>query len=146
MKSIVQPYLFFKGNCEEAIEYYCAHLGAKLQMMMRFNECPDPLPPGMLTPGYEEKVMHASFHIGESLIMASDGCGGEDQSGFSGFSLSLTVADEAEANRVFDLLANGGAVQMPLGKTFWSPCFGMANDRFGIGWMISVPGPETSST
>ncbi len=137
MSALIQPYLFFSGRCKEALEFYCATLGAELLMLMNYKESPDPLPPEMLSPGWEDKVMHASFRIGESILMASDGC--DNKSGFDGFSLSLTVADEAEANRVFRALAEGGEVRMPISKTFWSPCFGMVADRFGMGWMITVP-------
>ncbi|MEZ5325223.1 MAG: VOC family protein [Verrucomicrobiales bacterium] len=100
-------------------------------MLMRFDESPEPTPPGMVPEGWEKKVMHASLLIGKSRVMLSDGCesGGE---GFNGFSLSLTVADEAEASRVFGVLSDGGTVQMPIGKTFWSPCFGIVEDRFGV--------------
>lgn len=134
----IQPYLFFSGRCEEALDFYSKHLGAKVDMMMRFNESPDPTPPEMLQPGFEKKIMHASFHIGSSALMASDGC--DDKSKFDGFRLALSVATEAEANKAFSALANGGSVMMPLTKTFWSPCFGMVTDKFGIGWMVSVPG------
>ncbi len=134
---VVQPYLFFGGRCEEAVEFYCTALGAELMMLMRFKESPDLHPPGMLPPGFEEKVMHTSFRIGETTLMASDGrCNGETN--FQGFSLSLTVPDEGEADRAFAALADGGQVQMPLTKTFWSPRFGMLTDRFGLGWMITV--------
>ena len=105
-------------------------------MMMRFKESPDPLPPNMVKPGGEEKIMHASLKIGESTIMAADGC--EGAPAMKGFCLSLSVPDEVEANRAFNRLAEGGEVRMPLSKTFWSPCFGMLTDRFGLGWMISV--------
>jgi len=134
----VQSYLFFNGRCEEAIEFYRKALGAEVELMLRYKESPEPHPPGMLPPGFENKIMHCSFHIGATLLMASDGCSG-DQAEFDGFSLSLTVPNEAEANRAFAALAEGGQVRMPLGKTFWSPCFGMVADRFGIGWMVTVP-------
>lgn len=132
----VQPYLFFGGRCEEALEFYQRAVGAKVEMMMRFDESPDPPPPGMVPPGYEKKVMHAAVRIGASTVLASDGC--EPGAAFKGFSLALQVVDEAEANRAFAALAVGGQVQMPLGKTFWSPCYGMLVDRFGIGWMVNV--------
>jgi PhnB protein len=132
---IVQPYLFFDGRCEEAVEFYRGALGAAVEMMMRYDESPDPPPPGMVPPGSEKKIMHASFKIGDSLVMASDDCTG--QSTLGGFSLSLTVPDAATADRVFEALAEGGEVQMPLGQTFWSPRFGMLKDRFGVGWMIN---------
>jgi PhnB protein len=134
----VQPYVFFKGRCEEAIEFYRKNLGAKVELLMRYSESPEPHPPGMLPPGFENKIMHCSFRIGATLVMASDGCSA-DTAEFEGFSLSLTVPEEAEAKRVFAALAEGGQVRMPLGKTFWSPCFGMVADRFGLGWMVTVP-------
>jgi len=135
---IVQPYLFFGGRCEEALEFYRNAIGAQVDMLMRYKDSPEPMPPDRLPPGFESKVMHASFHIGTTALMASDGC--EESAGFGGFSLSLTLATEADADRVFTALADGGEVTMPLGKTFWSPRFGMLTDRFGLGWMISVEG------
>jgi PhnB protein len=133
----VQPYLFFDGTCEQAIEFYRRALGAEVTMLMRYKDSPEPPPPGMVPPGSENKVMHASFRIGDSMILASDGCG--EQAKFQAFSLSLTVANEAEADRVFAALADGGQVQMPLGKTFFSPRFGMLVDRFGVSWMVYLP-------
>ena len=134
---LVAPYLFFDGRCEEAVEFYKKALGAEVIMLMRFNESPEPHPPGMLPPGSENKVMHVSFRIGDTTVMASDGrCTG--QTSFQGFSLSLTVANEAEADRIFAALADGGQVQMPLDRTFWSPRFGMVADRFGLAWMVTV--------
>jgi PhnB protein len=133
----VQSYLFFNGRCEEAVEFYKKALGAKVEMLMRFKEAPDSPPPGMLPPGSDNKVMHASLRIGDTVVMASDGeCTGNQN--FQGFSLSLAVTKEAEADRLFAALADGGQVQMPLGKTFWSPRFGMLTDRFGVGWMVNV--------
>jgi PhnB protein len=134
--NVVQPYLFFGGRCEEALEFYRTALGAEVDFLMRYHESPEPLPPGGLPPGFDNKVMHATFHIGGTTLMASDGS--EAGASFSGFSLSLAVPTEAEANRAFAALAGGGEVKMPLGKTFWSPCFGMVKDRFGLGWMVSV--------
>jgi|SRR5919108_3949358 PhnB protein len=131
---VVQPYLFFDGCCEEALEYYRKTLGAQVEALMRFKDSPDP---GMCAPGAGDKVMHASFRIGETTLMASDGqCKGRPS--FDGFSLSLTVPDAAEAERLFAALADGGQVQMPLAKTFFSPRFGMLADRFGVSWMIYV--------
>jgi PhnB protein len=104
---------------------------------MRFKDSPEPPPPGVVSPGSENKVMHATLRIGAATMMASDGCGSGRPS-FKGFSLSLTVPSEAEADRFFVALADGGKVQMPLGKTFWSPRFGMLTDRFGVGWMVNV--------
>jgi len=133
----IEPYLFFNGRCEEAIEFYSRALGAEVTVLMRYKESPDPIEPGMIPPGSDDKVMHATLRIGETQIMVSDGdCSG--QPGFQGFSLSIAVANEAEADRAFAALADGGQVQMPLGKTFWSPRFGMLTDRFGMGWMVSV--------
>jgi len=133
---IVQPYLTFHGRCEEAIEFYRKTLNAEVQMLMRFKESPEKPPPGAMPPGWDNKVMHASLRIGQTPVMASDGCAGE--ASFKGFSLSLSVPTEAEADRAFAALADGGKVSMPLSKTFWSPRFGMLEDRFGVGWMISV--------
>jgi PhnB protein len=134
----VQPYLFFEGRCEEAIEFYRKVLGAEVLTLMRFKDSPDPLPPGMVPPGSEDKIMHGCLRIGETTVMASDGrCAGQ-QASFDGFSLSLTAPDEATADRLFAALAEGGQVRMPLGKTFFSPRFGMLADRFGVGWMIVV--------
>jgi PhnB protein len=133
----VEPYLFFNGRCEEAVEFYKKALGAKVAMLMRFKDSPEPHAPGMLPPGSENKVMHVSFRVGDTTVMASDGfCKGQTE--FQGLSLSLTVSNEAEADRVFAALADGGQVQMPLNKTFWSPRFGMVTDRFGLGWMVTV--------
>jgi len=137
----VQPYLFFDGRCEEAIEFYKRALGAEVLALMRFRESPEPPPPGMVPPGSEDKVMHASFLVGETEIMASDGrCMGKPS--FQGVSLSLSVPSEAAADRLFNLLAEGGQVQMPIGRTFFSPRFGMVTDRFGVSWVIvTTPGP-----
>jgi len=133
----VEPYLFFNGRCEEAVEFYKKALGAKVAVLMRFKDSPEPHAPGMLPPGSENKVMHVSFRVGDTTVMASDGfCKG--QTDFQGLSLSLTVSNEAEADRAFAALADGGHVQMPLSKTFWSPRFGMVTDRFGLGWMVTV--------
>jgi PhnB protein len=133
----VQPYLNFEGRTEEAIEFYKQALGAQVDMLMRHKDSPDEPPPGMIPPGSGNKIMHASFRIGDSVLMASDGsCTGK--TGFQGVTLSITVADVAQANKVFDALANGGAVQMPLMKTFFSPAWGMVADRFGVSWMVVV--------
>jgi len=135
--TLVEPYLMFGGRCEEALAFYGAAVGAKVERVMKFSESPEPMPPGVLAPGFEQKIMHSSFMIGQSRVMASDGCG--PGSKFEGFSLSLSVATEAEADRAFNALAAGGKVTMPLGKTFWSPRFGMLTDKFGVAWMVIVP-------
>jgi len=133
----IQSYLFFEGRCEEAIDFYRGTLGAEVTMMMRYKDSPEPPPPDTLPPGSEDKIMHVSFRVGDTTVMASDGmCSG--QPGFQGFSLALTVPNEAEADRVFTALADGGQVRMPLAKTFFSPRFGMVADRFGMSWMIVV--------
>jgi PhnB protein len=134
--TIVQSYLFFGGRCDEALEFYRTALGAEVDFLMRYKESPEPLPPGRIPLGFENKVMHATFHIGGTTLMASDGC--EAGPRFAGFSLSLAVPTQAEADRAFAALAAAGQVTMPLTKTFWSPCFGMLTDRFGIGWMVSA--------
>ena len=130
----VQPYLFFDGRCEEAVEFYRKALGAEITMLMRWKDSPDPQ---MCQPGAEEKVMHMSFRIGDTTLLATDGeCAGK--ANFQGFSLSLTAADDAEAERLFAALADGGQVRMPLTKTFFSSRFGMVADRFGVPWTIWV--------
>jgi len=136
---MVQPYLFFDGRCEEALDFYSKTLGAKVECVAHFKDSPDPT---MCMPGIDQnKVMHACFRIGANTIMASDGrCTGRPS--FQGFSLSLTLAEEAEADRLFAALAKGGQVQMPLATTFFSPRFGMVADRFGVSWMIHVAPPS----
>ncbi len=135
-KPMVEPYLFFGGRCEEALEFYRTALGAETLFLMRYKESPEPASAGKLPPGFENKVMHATFRIGDSQLMASDGC--SEGAKFEGFTLSFAAPSRAEADRAFAALAVGGEVKLPLTKTFWSPCFGMVTDRFGIGWMVSV--------
>ena len=131
----VQPYLFLDGRCEEAIAFYREALGAEVLALMRFRDSPDPPPPGMIPPGSEDKVMHASLRIGETLVMVSDGMGTGTPE-FKGVSLALDVTSEAEADRLFNALGEGGKVEMPIGKTFFSPRFGVVSDRFGVSWMV----------
>jgi len=140
-KKAIEPYLFFNGRCEEAIKFYQKALGAELEMMMRYKESPEPPPPGMTPPNWDNKIMHASLNIGPNRVMVSDGC--SEKPAFDGFSLSLSVANAAEADHAFAALADGGKVKMPLDKTFWSPRFGMLEDKFGIGWMVSVTPPTS---
>lgn len=135
-QATVRPYLFFSGRCEEALEFYQRAIGAVVVMKMRFNESPDAVPEGMLQAGFETKIMHATFQVGTMTIMASDGC--DDRSHFEGFRLTLSVASEATAHTAFNALADGGKVDMPLASTFWSPCYGMVTDKFGVGWMVMV--------
>lgn len=135
-ESLVQPYLFFGGRCEEALDFYKTAVGARVELLMRYKDSPEPQPPGMVPPGWENKVMHTTFRIGATTLMASDGCG--ESEGFVGFSLSLSLPTQAEAERAFATLSAGGQVRMPLTRTFWSPCFGMLVDRYGMAWMITV--------
>jgi len=133
----VQAYLFFDGRCEEAIEFYKKALGAQVDMLMRFKDSPEPTPPGMHPPDSSDKVMHASLHIGDTRVMASDGrCQGKPS--FQGFALSLDAKTEPQADRLFAALSEGGQVQMPLAKTFFARRFGMVADRFGVMWMVIV--------
>jgi len=130
----IQPYLSFGGRCEEAIEFYRKALGAELRMMMRFKESPEPTE---MPECFHDKIMHASLQIGDSVLMASDGrC--EGPQAFEGFSISVVLPDEEQAERAFATLSDGGLVTMPLEKTFWAPKFGMLQDRFGVSWMVSV--------
>lgn len=133
----IEPYLFFEGRCDEAIEFYRQSIGAQVTALMRYRDSPEPHQPGMLPPGSEDKVMHGVIQIGDTTIMVSDGrCSGKPS--FQGFALTITAPDIAGAERMFAALADGGQVQMPLSRTFFSPCFGMVTDRFGVLWMIIV--------
>jgi PhnB protein len=133
----VQPYLYFGGRCEEAIEFYRKALGAEVEMMLRFKDNPETGETCMGPPGADDKVLHTCLRLGDTRVMASDGeCQGKPN--FEGFSLSLTAKSEAEADRLFGALSDGGQVQMPLTKTFFSPRFGMVADRFGVSWAVVV--------
>jgi len=135
---ITSPYLFFEGRCEEAVEFYKHAVGAEVGMIMRYKEAPEP-PPGPMPAGYENKIIHAQLKIGPTIVMMSDGrCNGK--ASFQGFALSLMVPTEAEAKKRFTALSEGGQTQTPLTKTFFSPSFGMLTDRFGVMWMVLVPG------
>ena len=130
----VQPSLSFDGRCEEAIEFYRRALGAEVVTVLRFKDSPDPQ---AHAPGMQNKVLHSALRIGDSTLLASDGrCQGKPT--FQGISLSLTVADDAAADRVFAALADGGQVQQPLTKTFFSARFGAVADRFGVTWLVYV--------
>lgn len=130
----IEPYLFFNGRCEEAIEFYREALGAEVMMLMRFKQAPVQ---SMIQPGNAEKIMHARLRIGDAIVLVSDGmCSGEQK--FDGFSLTLSVSTVEEADLRFNALADGGEVRMPLDKTFFSPRFGMLADRFGVGWIVLV--------
>jgi PhnB protein len=134
----VQPYVFFDGRCEEALEFYSAKIGAQVKEKMRFSEAP-PTPEmegcGEMPPGSENNIMHASFQLGDSTVMVSDGMGG-GQPKFEGFSLAYSLKSDEEAKRIFDALAEEGQIQMPLGPTFWTSSFGMVADKFGVSWMV----------
>jgi PhnB protein len=133
----IEPYLFFNGRCEEAIDFYKKALGAEVAMLMRFKDMPEPHQPGMIPPGSENKIMHAKLTIGGAVVMASDGrCTGKTD--FQGFALSIEAASTADAEKKFKALADGGQVHLPLAKTFWATLFGMVADRFGVLWMIAV--------
>lgn len=137
----VLAYLNFDGRCEEALEFYRRTLGAETQGIMRYKDSPEPCSEGMLPTGSENKVMHSSFRIGETTIMASD-CQCSDKPTFQGISLAINPPDEAKAKQLFNALADGGKVEMPLTKTFFSPAFGVVFDRFGVNWMIHVEGEK----
>jgi PhnB protein len=135
----VQTYLFFDGRCEEAVEFYRKAVGAEVTMLMRFKEAPEG-DPSKMPPNSADKVMHCSFKVGETEILASDGyCTGNPN--LQGFSLALQVPTEAEARRLFAALGDGGQVQMPMEKTFFSQSFGVVADRFGVSWMVLVDHP-----
>lgn len=131
----VQACLSFGGRCEEALAFYKKAMGAEVTMLMRWKESPDPVMKA--PPGHEEKIMHSAFTIGETTLMADDRMGPE-KAGFKGVMLSINVQDDAEARRVFDALGEGGQIDMPLEKTFWTSSFGMLHDRFGVPWMVNV--------
>jgi len=131
----LQPYLHFNGRCDEAIQFYKKALGAEVNMLMRFKDCPDKNAP--IKPEVFDKVMHANLNIGGNTLLISDGqCQGTAR--FDGFSLTLNVKNDSDAKRLFDALQDGGKIVMPLGKTFFSSSFGMVNDRFGVSWMVIV--------
>lgn len=134
----VEPYLFFRGRCEEALEFYKDALGADVPMFMRFRDNPEQNAADCLPPGSGDKVMHACLQIGDAKLMVSDGMS-QEPTNFDGFSLSLTASGPAEAERWFTALSDGGKVEMPLGKTFFAELFGGVVDRFGVSWMVIVP-------
>lgn len=134
----IQPYLFFNGECEEAIEFYKTAIGATVQHMMRYKESPEQMPGGPMKPNYGDKIMHVTFKVGDSTIMAADDCMSDRT--FDGFSIMLALPTEADVKKAFAALSVDGSVTMPPMKTFWSPCFGMLTDKFGVGWMVSVSG------
>jgi PhnB protein len=128
----IQPYLYFNGRAEEAIEFYKSALGAKVNMLMRFKEAPDQ---SMISSGSENKVMHAYINIGETGVLISDGRN-TGKTNFDGFALTITTKTVAEADKLFAALVDGGKVTMPQAKTFFSPRFGMLADQFGVNWIV----------
>jgi PhnB protein len=133
----VQPYLFLDGRCEEAVEFYKKALNAKVEMMMRFKDNPEDPSGKHAPPGGADKIMHCALRVGDSLVMLSDGhCQGKPN--FQGFSLTYATKTEAEAEKLFGALSDGGEIRQPLVKTFFSPKFGMCADKFGVGWMVLV--------
>ena len=137
----VEPYLMMSGRCEEALAFYLQAINAKITMLMRFDESPDKNHPMPLPPNWGQKIMHCSITVGDTTVMLSDGMS-TDAVSFAGVSLSITANDEVQAKRLFDALSVGGNVFMPLGKTFWSPCFGMCSDQFGVSWMVGLDGDD----
>lgn len=131
----VQSYIFFDGRCEEALEFYGSTVGAKVNVILRYKDSPEPQPAEVLPPGSENKIMHSEFSIGETTLMGSDGyCGGKAQ--FQGFALALLLDTGADAERVFKALSEGGQATMPLSETFFAKRFGMLTDRFGVAWTL----------
>jgi PhnB protein len=131
----VNPYLFYDGNCEAAFKFYEKALGAKIEMMLRNEEAPESMP---APPDRKKKIMHGRISIDGEVLMASDAPPDHFHKP-QGFSVSLTVAEPAEAERRFKALSEGGNVNMPFGKTFFSKGFGMCVDQFGIPWMVNCP-------
>ena len=130
----VQPYLFFDGRAEEAIDFYQKAVGAKVDMLMRFGEAPDQ---SQIKPESKNKVMHCQFRIGDTMVLISDGRN-QGSPKFDGFALTIQCKDAAETEKYFKGLSDGGQVEMPLDKTFFAKSFGMLADRFGVGWMVYV--------
>lgn len=131
----IETYLFFEGRCEEALAFYKQALGAETGMVLRYRDNPEPPAQSTIPPGHEDKIMHATFRVGDTVLMASDGrCSGAAQ--FDGFSLTVAVNSDDEARKSFDALRDGGEAIMPLTRTFFSPAFGMVRDRFGVKWMV----------
>ena len=129
----VSPYIFFGGNCEEALKTYERILGAKIEGLMKHEGSPME---GQMPPDWKNKVMHARFTVGGHVLMASD-APPDHYHAPQGFSISLSYPDVAEAEDIYNQLAEGGSVQMPFSPTFWAKGFGMCVDRFGIPWMVS---------
>ena len=130
----VNPYIAYKGTCQEAIDFYKQALGAELIFSQTWGESP------MSEAGFEDKIMHATIKIGDSTIMMCDDPRNETTG--SNISLAIGLNDKDIAHKYFDGLAEGGQVTMPLDKTFWAEAFGMLTDKFGINWMINCDAPK----
>ncbi len=131
----INPYLFYNGNCEAALKFYEKTLGAKIEAMLTYEGGPDEM---QIPPDYKKKVMHAKITIDGEVIMASDAPPGHFNPP-QGFSVSLQVEDPTDAERRFKALSEGGKVNLPFGKTFFSKGFGMCVDQFGPPWMVNSP-------
>lgn len=138
----IEPYLYFNGRCEEALRFYEEALAARIETIVRFRESPVPFSRA-LPEGWGEKVMHASFLIGDARVLASD-ADTDEPAQFRGFALNVNFTSEADARRAFSRLSEGGRVDMAIGPTFYAACFGMVTDRFGVQWMVMVPAPHAS--
>lgn len=139
LPSKINPYLFFNGRCEEAIEFYRRSLDAQVHASMRFKDNPDHPKNGCnMPPEWENKIMHAELRISENIVFVSDGGCCAEKPAIQGFGLSLAVHTSAEADKFFTALSDGGKVVAPQSKTFFSSRFGMVTDRFGVLWIILV--------
>lgn len=136
-----QPYLFFRGHCAEAIDYYKKTLGAEEVMVMRFKDSPEKPPAGKMPEGMDDRIMHAALRIAGAELMMADGMR-SGPTDFDCVGVSLSVSGEADVKRIVYALAKDGKVEMPVGKTFFSPCFGGVIDKFGVNWMVLVPQPQ----
>jgi len=138
MMTTITPYVFLSGNCEAAFKFYGETMGATVKAVMKYSDSPCPAPEGMLPPGFEDKVMHGEMLIGNTTVFFSDG--NDITTKPAGFMLAFSTADVEEAKRVFAGLSEGGNIHLPIGETFFSPCYGMLTDKYGVGWMVMVPG------
>jgi PhnB protein len=131
----LEPYLFFHGRCEEALNFYKQCLGGEISDINRYEGSPMA---DQVDADFRNKVMHANFRAGDVRFMASDGRPGSPPDGNDDIALCLATSDGAEGQRVFEALSNGGNVEMPLGDAFWGGKFGMLTDKFGVQWMVNV--------
>ena len=130
---MLNPYLFYNGNCEAAFKYYEKVLGGKIEFLMRADEGPADMKP---SPGNEKKIMHARMSIGSQVLMASDAPPGRYHKP-QGFSVSIQIPELSRAERTFQSLAESGTVIMPFRQTFFAARFGMLVDKFGTPWMVN---------